>query len=261
MKRKLISLLFVTMLTVAISGCTANENTSNNAESTKQSTDIAEESNGQNDSDTIVVDSEVEITLEPKAYEGTLPDDWKEMTFAFEGHEIVLGETTAEFMGNLGWIEDYDAEFTSKKPFYENSLDANYYANYPSAFHYEAYNNTNGNDFVWASVDVMNDTDHTVSYKDTKIYFFECRIADVFGKPFEAHPDILLPKGITWGSSLEEIIAAYGEYDKPGSMSNTYIWYIDSDIPSLNQYMALEIHEESGLGGLEISNLPLNMED
>ena len=203
MKRKLFSLLMAVVLTAAVTGCAANENTVQDAESAKNSADIAEGLNG-------VDDLEVEVTLAPKEYEGTLPDDWKEMTFAFEGHEIVLGETTAAFMGNLGWIEDYDAEFTSKKPFYENSLDANYYANYISVFNYEAYNNINENDFVWASVDVMNDTDCTVPYKDTKIYFFECHIADVFGKPFEAYPDILLPKGITWGSSLEEIIAAYG---------------------------------------------------
>ena len=70
----------------------------------------------------------------------------------------------------------------------------------------------------------------------------------------KSYPSLLLPKGITWGSSLDEIKAAYGEpQEVPDYETDTEYCTIEYSL-DYEYYMTLVIYDEGGLKAVTLEN-------
>lgn len=156
--------------------------------------------------------------------------DWSEACFMVDGVLYELPCTFQDFEYN-GWdfttagdeVLDYD-ETT-------DLIDITH-IDYPDFF---------------AAVSMYNDTKGEKNVAECPVYEFACT---VLGSE-SSIPDILLPGGLTWGSTQEEVEAQYGEADDIMEEADDYIfmnYFLDN-----GQYMSISI-ENGGLTGFYMSN-------
>ncbi len=104
------------------------------------------------------------------------------------------------------------------------------------------------------SIGLINNTDKPLDITECDIYAFEC---DIYWELDEGRPlpTITLPGGFSWGATLDEIIAKYGEPNDtyiPDSdtLKYTTITYETEE----GQTLELTIYDKEGLTSVHISN-------
>jgi hypothetical protein len=120
------------------------------------------------------------------------------------------------------------------------------------------YENANYDDWLYVYIGTGNYTDETVAYEDSTVRYLN---VDMGWCDSDSYPDMVLPKGITWGSSLQDIYDAYGEADYvyvytdyDGNPESVYVSYYVNG--SWGSEYELEIDFEKGLTQIDIYYYP-----
>jgi hypothetical protein len=222
---------------------TDDEATDDDAELVDEDIEGDPSSNGESDSDEVGSMAEI-IGLNTAeshvvaAPEG-VPDDYKQMTFSFEGTTHTLPFSLKELDSNWVLNEDY---------FYKDDEELEPGEDSSSNSH----ENSNYDEWFDLYVATCNPTDQTLAYADTYVNEFD---ADIDYCDSDNYPELILSKGITWHSSLQDIYDAYGE---PSSIymgyDNSYVYlYYYIDEYGFDE-LTLEVSFEKGLTRIEYDN-------
>lgn len=141
-----------------------------------------------------------------------VPNSIDQVTFSFDGIIVKMPEKISTL--GTDWVIDGDMSEKDKE------LDSG-----DKATSYN-YINSNYDDGFILDISAKNFADETVSYEDAWIQYFTCNLE--FCKT-DNYPEVILPGGITWGSSVQDVYDAYGEADRIFAVS-TYIrvdYYFD----------------------------------
>ncbi len=161
-------------------------------------------------------------------------DDPSSMSFALDGKAFKLPQKVSDL--DSDWVLD-DEYFTKG----DEELDAG-----DTSGSYQ-YKNSNYDDWFYLYISTCNPTDDTVAYEDSQIRTFNADIKwiDEGG----AYPEVILPKGITWGSSLQDVYDAYGDADS--------IYTYDDETVYLYYYfehgdeLCIQLDYEKGVNSIE----------
>ncbi|MCR5226117.1 MAG: hypothetical protein K6E27_02740 [Eubacterium sp.] len=168
-----------------------------------------------------------------------VPEDYKEMTFSFEGKTLTMPFALADLGPDWVLNEDY---------FYKDDeeLDPGEYSSS------NAHENSNYDDWFDLYLSTCNPTDGTLAYADTYVKDFD---ADIDFCDTDNYPEMILSKGITWGSSLQDIYDAYGDADTIYmGYDNSYVYlYYYIDEYGYDE-LVLEVSFEDGLQRIEYNN-------
>ena len=100
----------------------------------------------------------------------------------------------------------------------------------------------------WAGF--INDTDKPLDIMDSKVNAIRL---DIRWSNTEDYPTLILPGNITWGSTLEDIYAAYGEPEKePAYMEDSGYTSLSYDSGDYRYYVELIVYDEIGLTEVSI---------
>ena len=95
----------------------------------------------------------------------------------------------------------------------------------------------------------MNTGEAVKDILDTDIWSFSMDISSA-----GQYPEVMLPEGITWGSSEDDIIKAYGKPEEEPYVSaelgyTVYNWFDD-----FTYKMKLTVYKDGGLKGITLEN-------
>ena len=124
-------------------------------------------------------------------------DDFSKMTFSFEGNVFAIPFKVADLGSD--WVCDESYFYKD-----DEEIDAGEYASSYS------YDNENYDSWFSLYIATCNPTEDTLAYADTYVRSFD---ADIAYSDTDNFPEMILSKGITWGSSLQDVFDAYGECD------------------------------------------------
>ncbi len=100
----------------------------------------------------------------------------------------------------------------------------------------------------WAGF--INDTDKPLDIMDSKVNAIRL---DIRWSNTEDYPTLILPGSISWGSTLEDIYAAYGEPEKePAYMEDSGYTSLSYDSGDYRYYVELIVYDEIGLTEVSI---------
>ena len=166
-------------------------------------------------------------------------DDYKDMCFSFEGTVYTmpfsLKELSSDWVLNESYFYKEDEEL---EPGDDSSSNQHENENYDEWF-----------DLYLAT---CNPTEETIAYEDSYVKEFD---ADIDYCDTDNYPELILSKGITWGSSLQDIYDAYGDANSVYmGYDNSYVYlYYYIDEYGFDE-LTLEVSFEKGLTRVEYSN-------
>lgn len=138
-----------------------------------------------------------------KKKDADISDDWKDMEFIFDGEKYCLEDALYETLQESGW--DFDlADYGHEDDYVVNANDK-----VSGTVHLSNYDYDEELDVY---VSFINRSKKIKKIKECGIWEFGCRI-DYLGEALEDVPDMMIAQGITWGSTAEEVIEAFGEAD------------------------------------------------
>ena len=112
--------------------------------------------------------------------------------------------------------------------------------------------NPNMDDRVDFCVGFMNTGSEAAPIKETDVWAVDFDIA--WAKSTD-YPSVVLPKGITWGSTLEEVKAAYGEpTDEPYYADSLGYWEYEYEDEDLDFNLRLTIYDDKGVTGISLKS-------
>jgi hypothetical protein len=165
--------------------------------------DTEEEEDTESETENEETEAEGEVETENKALEipetspvsAELSSDWKAMQVQLDGHVLTLPceFSEIEVLGYVLDLSDYDEE--------DCILEPNYYTMIAISIR-----NSDGDT---VKLGFMNNTDEAKKLNECQV----CEIKAEWSRTGEA-PDIVLPGGITWGTSLEDVEAIYGAVEE-----------------------------------------------
>ena len=137
-------------------------------------------------------------------------NDINDMSFSFDGHVLKIPFDISEL---TGW--EYDTEY-----FYasDSEIEAGESSNSSYSFSNSAYDK-------WFNVYIgtCNPTENDVPFEESFARTFSASISYL---DTDSYPELILPKGITWHSSLQDIYDAYGDTDSVYVYEDTvYLYY------------------------------------
>ena len=158
-----------------------------------------------------------------------IPESIEEVTFLFDGKVFKMPEKISLLEND--WIINEDIREKDK------ALDSG-----KSSDSYD-YVSSNYDEKLKLSITAKNMSDGTVSYGDAWIRYFRC---DIENCETDNIPKMILPRGITWGSSVQDVYDTYGEADKV-MVNTTYVtvYYYFDQIHSKG--LSLTIDYDKGL--------------
>lgn len=269
MKKRVVMMLVLT-LALSVTGCGNMQNQAGRQEAHNQ------ESHGSNlpeqHPESEIVDTETETTVEPESEtqngQGTasganaqngqdtsangtetttvdasgLSQEWTDMDFIFDGATYSIPASYQELAAN-GWtfnLGDYG---------YENG-----YAMNPGdkTFATIELKNPAFNEDLTCNVGFINDTDTVKDITECSIWSFEFDSCYGFDK-LDNIPDMTIAKGITIGSTKEEVLAAFGETDDVYEATDygytTYEYVVD-----YTYHLNITVYDTVGVTAIEFED-------
>ena len=163
-------------------------------------------------------------------------DDFSEMTFSFDGKVFAIPCKVSDLGSD--WVYDESHFYVE-----DEEVEAGQYSSSYS------FNNENYDEWFSLYIATCNPTEDTLAFADTYIRSFD---ADMSFSDTDNYPEMILSKGITWGSSLQDVYDAYGDCDYIGENydgTGVYIYYYfeggnelsltvkyDSGVTAMNYY-------------------------
>lgn len=246
MYKKILCALLVISFAAAMGGC-GNSNSDTSSSEIKRgvysrSSDEEESSDDEFESlfpDESEVESEIESEIESEseskdesavsksAFSDELSDEWDSFEFTLNGKLFSLMFDYKDLEAE-GWSFDpadygYDEDYTLEKYDWEIDIDLE-----------------NDDYDTVVNIGLQNIKSSECALKDAQVW-------DVIFDATEATgelPDVVLPGGITWGSTVEEIEAAYGKPTTKDEYSDGFVYqYKDEE----GDVLYLEIYNDYGL--------------
>lgn len=153
-------------------------------------------------SESIAVDDSEGDTKAATVDENSEQMAWKDLVFEFGGSEFVLPFTASYLPANNWTITSNNTEYPMDYTLEPGEKVSNVYNIYKSDY----------NPDVRMLVGFVNNGKSAAVVSDCDVWSFVCNIYDEENKTvYDNVPDLKLANGITWGSTSEEILAAYGE--------------------------------------------------
>ena len=177
-----------------------------------------------------------------KKKDADVSDDWKDMEFIFDGEKYSLEDAPYETLQDNGW--DFDlADYGHEDGYVLNPNDKISGTIYLSNSDYDK------------NLDVMvgfiNRTKKVKDIKECSIWTFDCSIA--YGsRLLEDVPEMTIAQGITWGSTADEVVEAFGEPDdeyRSDSLGYTKYTYEDD----YDKYLYIYVYDDYGVTEIEMS--------
>ena len=171
-----------------------------------------------------------------------LSDDVNNLDFMFEGKHYQL----------LFPLSDLDSSWVCDESYFYKDDDDLDPGDTSSSYNYD---NDNYDDWFYLYIGTCNDTDSNLAYKDTKVRYFSAEIDWV---DTDSYPEMILPKGITWHSSLQDVYDAYGEPKyiyKNWDDSGVYLYYyLNEDGGWSSDQLTLTVDFEKGVTSIALDN-------
>lgn len=243
MKKKLVSIMLciVCVLGLAACGKTTTQTTDNSAdvEESANATSGKNVAKGRDKTadtqDTQASQSTQEQdTSNQTAQTGTLTStDWKDMMFALDGQVLTLPFDYSQIQST--WTLDM------------------------ADYGYEDGYVMNKGDKTYSTIDLENSlyeaplTVGFVNNGDAAQDILQCQIwsVDIDTTYSDTYPQIELPGGITWGSTVEQVVAAYGEPEDEPYRSDDLGYYSYEYSYDYSKYLTLYIWDDGGLKEVE----------
>lgn len=170
----------------------------------------------------------------------TISDNWTDLQFLIDGKVIELPHSYQEFV-LTGWTFNL-VDYGYADGYYMNSGDKTY-----GTIDLE---NPNYTDRIIASMGVKNFGSKAVDITECSLWSWELDIMPG-SKVAESHPEVIIAKGITFESTHNDVLKAFGEpqdgiYRADSSAYSVYSYNVDS------YYMKLKVSDEYGLVGIEL---------
>jgi hypothetical protein len=197
--------------------------------------------------DKTIADEENNTTEENNILkEFSLSDDWTDLEFVF-GNEKFSFPLFYQDLNKKGWQLEENDDLAAQE------FTFNFYKMWNSSFYDE-----NQDLYAYIYVNFQNDENETKKIKDCNIWSIALfKIDDeVSDKGYE----IELSKGIKWGSTEEEIVAAYGPVEENYRIDNgedvcILVYY--SLISDMMVQMNMHIYYDGGLYMIELFRYPV----
>lgn len=215
---------------------------SSEAESEAESSEVSEESKAESEEESkseskeeSKKESEAESKTESKAKTtGAVSADWRDFQFAFDG-QVYTMPIDYKTIADAGWTFDI-ADYGYEDGYVLNSGDKT-----TSTIDLE---NDKYED-VDVSIGMTNTGDKACDITEGQMWAFGCDIT--FTDDDEPRPEIELPGGLTWGSTVEDVIAAYGEpEDEPYYSESLGYYSYEYETEDYNK-LSLIVYKDKGL--------------
>ena len=110
--------------------------------------------------------------------------------------------------------------------------------------------------------EIDEDFDYTVGFKNTTSEAKDIKSTSIWAMDFDMtycdttnYPKVVLPKGITWGSTLDEVKAAYGEPSQdPYYADSLGYWSYTYEDDDLDYSVELIIYEDKGVTEIDVKS-------
>lgn len=200
-------------------------------EVTKEVTKEVEESTEVVEASTEAVEETTETASDKKASKkisnAEVSDDWTDMTFAVDGVTYTIPFSYADIKDS--WNFDL-ADYGYENGYILNSMDYIYSS---IALEHASYD---ANFFIG----LKNYTDDPIEIIDGNVWAAQLEMTYA-----DQYPEILLPGGITWGSTHEEVKAAYGEPED--TYRSDDLKYTSYDYNSGDKNFSVIVYDDKGL--------------
>ncbi len=238
--KKLISITAAVMLCAGLSSCGGSSDDSSSfkslddiatAAATVDSEDVsqAEESNSTDSVESNADSSSADVSQLSSSGTIQISADWTDLEFVFDNQKIAINKSTLGDLLGGGWETDTETEwladvldeqmrgdsytdFTVCKEDYPEHSDDGMYTSYTSV-----------------SVDVATFGDTELTFRETYITGFKADIGGALNNS-AAYPNIALQGNISFGSSRDDITAAFGEpMSEEDAEVEAQLWVEDGD--------------------------------
>ena len=196
----------------------------------------------QNDKDD---DSEV-VDKEPVQSDGVMSDDWKDMTIELDGvvyvypydYDLLLANGWSLDLKGMGYEDGY---VLNKNDSLSGTIDL-YNPKYNDPEKYDCFQ-------FWCGFANFGDKVQDITACD--LWCISLDIMDGFDK-VSKYPTVKIAKGITWGSTMDDVIAAFGEpADKYEAKGDGYDYSVLEWSSDDGKYMTITVDTKLGVTAIE----------
>ncbi len=178
---------------------------------------------------------------QPVVDAGAMSENWWDGQILFDGvvYTLPLAYST---LAEAGWTFNL-ADYGYEDGYVMNKGDKTYST--------IKLTNTNYDEKLDVTVGFINSGDAAADITECNIWSLSCNTRHGFD-PVASYPSMQLAKGITWGSTEEQVIAAYG---KPNEVYDSERGYKVLSYTSDNgSYLDLDVYAEGGVSKFDYSN-------
>ena len=176
-----------------------------------------------------------------KKKDADISDDWKDMEFIFDGEKYSLEDAPYATLQESGW--DFDlADYGYEDGYVLNPND--------QISGTVDLSNPDYNEDLDVSVGFINRTKKIKDIKECSIWSFDCSI-EYGTELLDNVPDMTIAQGITWGSTAEEVIEAFGEPDdeyRSDALGYTEYTYEDD----YDKYLRIYVYDDYGVTEIQM---------
>ena len=172
---------------------------------TEENTETA---TGEEDDDITISEALAKNTAESHLVEVPVgvSDNLGDMTFSFDGTVYAVPFKIADLPSS--WVLDTSYFYQE-----DEELDVDEYTSS------NPYENSSFDPYFYLYIATYNDTDTTIAYEDSAVRYFD---VDIDYTESDNYPEMIIAKGITWHSSLQDVYDCYGEPDYIYEYEDTY---------------------------------------
>lgn len=176
------------------------------------------------------------------ATSGEISDQWMDQQFAFDGQNYAIFFSYDQLEA-AGWTFDL-ADYGHADGYILNKGD--------KVTSTIELTNPNYNEKLRVNVGFVNHGDEAQDILQCDVWAFACEITYGF-KLLDNVPEMTIAGGITWGSTKEQVEAAFGQpEDVYTSEDHGYVTYTYQD--AFSKYLKLTIYDEMGVTKIEMQN-------
>ena len=239
-KKRLIQIVICTLLIGSmLTGCGKKEPA---PEIIKEETDDITTSSTETEEPESISDANDRLRKDDVTQTLDLSDNWVDLEFALDGKKFKMNETFSNFTDIGYYSEPYllDGNLDPGETTVTCCIRSDRFKEYDDSRDY------------YVVMKFVNEGEETVYYQDCSIFYININI-DNFTS---SYPDVKLPKGITWGSTEEEVIAAYGDpyLNMPYDDDIKICSYLEENEEGKEKKLSLQISETKGLVGFYFEN-------
>ena len=173
-----------------------------------------------------------------------ISEDWLEMEFTFDGVKYKIGETSYNDLKNAGWTFDL-ADYGRPNGYILNPGDKSFST-------VDLKNSKYGDGYKAFCITVGFVNNDTVAKDITECDIWSIKTDTRYGfKLKESYSEMTIAKGIHYGSSEADVLAAFGTptetYENPEYGYKTFTWRHD-----FSKYLRITVYADGGVSAIEL---------